>query len=571
MVMPRPVRADPVKSKVVVCTGGINESVSTLELQPGELLRCQNYMEIDGQYSGYASAPPYEVYDGTQLASAVAATLTSTDPVTGEETWDDADREARRAAIQPVPGSGAALGVHIYDESVYAVRNSASGAEARLFQATDSGWLQLGGTQLSPSGDFRWANARFAKYPEEPSGSDYPPVTTNTVCMFFVDGVSKPHSWDGYTVRVIDDTNLPSNAGFSPAPVYPTHVGAFENRLFLAFPGGHLFFCALGDPSDWSAANGAGAIPLGGEVTNIVNGPGNTLIVFLEDGIRLIKSISTTDAGEFTFEMDEFSNATGAIADTAVRMLGDIFFADNRGPTSLKATDQFGDFEESMFAEKTQRTFLSRKENITVAIAAREYNQYRLFFSDNTALFYTFTRGKLKGSGLMRFNKTIVKAAEGKMPNTSTGLFFIADETTGYVYKMDSGTSFNGESIETFFTTAYYHYNSPRNWKHFLSLTFEITADNGMTFLVSTDYDYNDPLLPSNPYREATVDGLGGSWGDVAWGSFIWGGAYIQRPVLYVYGYGTTMSVTVRTTDKYRSQHIIHNYIADYTVHDRRV
>ena len=570
MVMARPIRVDPMRSKVVVLSGGINESVTTLELRPGELLRCKNYMELEGQYGGYASGSPYEVYDGTQLASEVAATLVST-AADGTETWDDVAREARRAAILPIPGAGQARGLHIYGEALYAVRDTLNGSQKGLFKASATGWQQLAGTSLNPGGDCRWVNARFAKYPAAPIG-DYPPVTTNTVLMFMVDGVSQPHSWDGYTVRVIDHADLPSNAGFSPAPVYPTHVGAYDNRLFLAFPGGHLFFSALGDPSDWSAVNGAGAIPVGGEITNLVNGPGNTLLVILEDGqgIRVIKSVYTDAAGDFGFTMEELSNKTGALPDTAARMLGDIVFTTDRGPTTLQTSERFGDFKESMFAKKTQRTFLSRKERVTVGVVAREYNQYRLFFDDGTSLYYTFSGGRLKSAGILRFPHVVKRATEGKMPNNKTEMYFTAADEDGYVYKLDSGTSFNGAEIETFLVTSYYHYGTP-NWKHFSSLWFEITAANGMRFLVATDYDYRDTTMPRNDYDAQTVAGLGGIWGESVWGEFIWGGAFIQRPIFYVAGYGTLMSVAIRTSDKYRAPHIIHNLTAYYTVHDRRL
>jgi hypothetical protein len=559
------------RNKVVILTGCVNESVTTLELKPGELLRCRNYYEVDGAYGGYASASPYEVFDGSELASEIPATLLSTDPDTQEETWDDVDREARRAAITPIPGSGPALGVHIYNKKVFGARTDVAGSSASVYQATNTGWSLLTGITLNLGGHFRWVNARFSKYPTAPVATDYPPVTTNTVCMFFVDGVSQPYSWDGYTARVIDHGSLPSNASFTPAPVYPTHVGFYENRLFLAYPGGHLFFCALGDPSDWAAANGAGSIPLGGEVTNIVNGPGNTLVVFLEEGIRIIKRVYTDETGDFGFQMEELSVRSGAIADTAIRMFGDIYYTDDRGPTRLATTDEFGDFQESILTEKTQRTFEARRSLVSTAVVSRDQNQYRLFFNDGTAVYYTLSRGRVKGAGILRLEKAIVAAAEGRMAGNSTEIYFIADEDTGFVYKLDSGTSFNGEEIEAFFTTSYYHYASPRAWKHFSSLVFEVTADNGTRFNILTDYDYRDQTLPRNAFQDTSLAGLGGIWGDAVWGSFVWGGAYIQRPTFYVYGYGTTMSVTVRTVEKYRTPHIVHNFIADFTVHDRRI
>jgi len=51
----KPIQAKEMKQKVVFLTGGLNEEVSSLQLQGGELTTCLNYHEMAGQYSGYAS------------------------------------------------------------------------------------------------------------------------------------------------------------------------------------------------------------------------------------------------------------------------------------------------------------------------------------------------------------------------------------------------------------------------------------------------------------------------------------------------------------------------------------
>lgn len=567
MVTPRQIKPDPVRQGTVILTGGINESVTTLELKPGELLQCSNYMEIDGPYGGQVSTPGYEVYDGTPLASEIDVELLSTDPDTGEETWDDADREARRAAITPVPGIREARGVHQFDGDVYAQRDL-SLSEAKVYRATSIGWLSLTGTDLNPGGSCRWVNARFSKFPTAGTG-DYPPVMTNQELMFWVDGVSKPHSWDGYTIRVLDHANLPSNDAFSPAPVYPTCLAAFDNRLFLAFPGGHLFYSSLGDPSDW--ATNAGSIPCGDEITGLVVAPGNALVVLMRNSIKILY-LAEQPTEDFIYQLKEFSPRSGGLFYTESRMLGDVYFADDRGPTSMKTTDAFGDFKQNTITRKTQRTFLRKKNLITCAVSAREYSQYRLYFSDKTAMYFTFENKKVKGVGYMKFNHAVKHVTEAEGDDGRAQIFFTADDNSGYVYKMDSGTSFNGDVIKTYLATSYYHYNAPTAWKHFIGLTFEMSADNGTRVYVATDYDYADrDFGPKNPLEEKQLAGLGGVWGSAVWGDFIWGGAYIQRPKYYVYGYGTNMSVAIRTEDKYRDTHIIHNFIAEYSLHDRRL
>lgn len=556
-----PARLDPMRQAVINLQGGINESVNTLELKPGELLYCLNYTELDGPYGGYASALGYEVFDGTELSSAVDAPRSVN--AEGVETFDDTAREARRAAIEAIPGSGQAKGVWVYDGDTYGVRDAADGLSAALYQATAAGWSAIAGTSLNPGGFCRFANARFSLYPSSSS-------TVNTMLMFMVDGVSQPISWDGTTLRTIDHTSLPSNAAFSPAPVYPSFVGAFNNRLFLVY-NDQLFFSAIGDPDDWDGVNGAGQIPLGDEVTNILLAPGNVLVIIMRNSVKMLYDVEGSADVDFSFQLKEFSTTAGGLADTAVRMFGDIFLADDRGPTTLKASEQFGDFANRALTVKTQRTYLRKKTLVTAAVANRSMNQYRLFFSDGTAIYYTLQNGRTKGAGFVAWPDAVKHVVNGEDSNGVESIFFTTDDTDGYVYKMDSGTSFNGEEIRTAFITSYYHYGSPRSWKHFVSLAFQISASIGTTFYVKTDYDYSDATLPRNPYRTMAAVGEGGVWGEGVWGTFVWGAGFLNTPLVYVYGYGSSMAINLRTQSKFHAQHIIHNYIADYTVHERRL
>lgn len=558
---PNIIRADQVYQQPVVLTGGINESVTTLELQAGELLRCINYTEVAGPYGGYASAEGYEVYDGQALASSVAVTET-VDPGTGASTFNDTAREAQRALIQALPGSGKATGVWVYNGIAYGVRNAADGLSGKLYKATGTGWSAIAGTSLNPTGNCRFVNARFSAYPAATP-------MTNQLMMFMVDGVSQPISWDGTTLRVIDHASLPSNAAFLPAPVYPSFVGQFENRLFLVYRD-QVFFSAVGDAANFDGVAGAGQIPLGDEVTNVILAPGNALVFIMRNSIKILYTIDTETA-DFYFQMKEFSGTSGGLSDTAVRIFGDIFFADDRGPTSIKSTSAYGDFASGALTLKTQRTYLNQKSLITAAVASKENSQYRLFFSNGSAIYYTLYGGKVKGSGFLSWPLSVRNVVTGEDANGNEVTFFTADDTNGFVYKMDSGTSFNGAEIDTYLTTAFYHYGSIRRWKHFISLAFQMSAENRTVFKIKTAYDYNDTLLPKNPFHDLSVVGVGGVWGISDWGDFIWGGSYAQQPQFYCYGYGTTMAVAVATSSKYRSQHVIHDYVVDFSVHDRRM
>lgn len=495
-------RVDRVYNRAVLLTGGINESVSTMELNAGELIRCTNYTEVSGPYGGYISCRGYEVYDGTALASSVDVTETYNHE-TGVLSYDDTAREARRTAITAVPGSGTVNGVWIYNGVVYAVRNAADGLTATLRKATGTGW-SASLKSLSPNGFCRWVNARFSKYPAATP-------TTNQLMLFMVDGVSQPISYDGTTVRTIDHVNLPSNADFTPAPVYPTFVGEFENRLFLVYRD-QVFFSVVGDATDFDSAAGAGQIPLGDEVTNVILAPGNALVFILRNSIKILYTVDN-ETPDFSFQMKEFSKTSGGLRDTAARVFGDIFFADDRGPTTLQASQRFGDFSVSALTVKTQRTFLEKKDLVTEAVASRADSQYRIYFSDGTAIYYTLHNGQVKGAGYLTWPDAVRIVSAGEDAAGSEVIYFASTATDGFVYKMDSGTSFNGEPILTALVTSFDEYGNPRAWKHFKALSFQISAENRTVFYIKTQYDYETPLMPKNIYRSIMSAGQGATWG----------------------------------------------------------
>lgn len=549
--MPLPIQIGPapVQNGIVILTGGVNEEVSNLELKEGELIDCLNYMELDGAYHGYASLPGFEVYDGTELASEVAITI---DPDT--LVIDDTAREARRAAITEVPGQEQLRGVHLYETKVYACRDALT-AGKDIFEATDAGWVSIDAPELNPGGICDWTNALFPAFP----AGDF----VNTRSFFMVDGVSRPIYYNGYSdvSGYIDDVNLPSNQTGINLPQYPTHVAAFDNRLWLAYPNGQLFHSELGDPSAWDAVNGAGQIPTGDEITDLRTGPGNVLIVFMRNTTKIIY-VAERPTGDFGYQLKEFSQRSGCFHLGSDRLLGDIYYVDDRGPTNMKTTDQFGDYSANSITKKVQRTFEANKKDFTCTVVHRELNQWRIFFNDGLALCLTFHNKRLKGATPLKYSKPVISITEGENDEGSIEIYF--GTVDGFVYKMDSGTSFNGETIPTWFTTSYYHYRSPAGWKRFMSLLFEMSAQSGTTFYIKTDYDYKSPDSPRNAEQSPDLVGFGGIWGQEVWGEFIWGEAYVQNPKVYIQGYGVNMSISLRTEEKFVTPHVVHNFIANY-------
>lgn len=536
-------------------TGGLNEQVTSLELSAGELYRCKNYVEKDDRYHGYESTKGYERFNGMTSPSSVA--LDSIDPVV------DTSREAARTAITAVPGTGDIRGVHIYNDKVYAWRDNAGGTAKDLYVSDAThGWSD-GTTPDTPitdstpvmdnGGTVRAVTGRFALY------------QSNAEVMVWVDGVSQPKVWNGTDVSTI---NIGTILGSPFDATYPTHVGIWQNRMFLAYANGHILFSEVGDPTAWSSATGnAGEIFIGAEITGIIEAPGGSLLFFTQNTIKMLSYGSTSD--EFIFKLDDFPRGIGARENTVESLTGSIYFADDRGFSVVEASAESGGLSANIIGKKVQETYLANISTITGSAVDRNTNRYYLFYNDSVSslpkvLVFTFFNKRLKGVGILELDDEVTAVAEGSFSDGTNKIFFGSDD--GYVYHFLSGTSFDGGVIATSLSTSYHHYGSPRSWKRFRRLTMEIDADNGTVFTISGSFDYDDTALKKPIDNTATIARGGSLWGSAIWGSFVWGTDLLTRQPIYTNGYGSNMSVNISTSSKYKTEHTIHNITTDFSV-----
>lgn len=611
------------KSSVIDLKGGINENVSSLELLAGELIDCKNYMISESAYGGYTSVPGFEAFDGiitpsreqsyiitlvdcsleilaTQVmtgdtSGATATALTNGVVVSGSYIGGDArviveasvgslvftisepistvsglvgtlnaieylvggtvdyhtHLDAQRALVQEVPGEGDILGLHTFESKTYAFRKKVGVLFVGMYvEDPSSGWLEVD-TSVNPIafGDsyFRFSNYNFF-------------AGTGTFSMYWVDGVNKARSYDGTTVTLID------NAGMDPEDK-PTHIATHNYYLFLGYRGASLQYSDLGLPASWATP---GEIGVGDEITNLVGGVKGSLIIYLRNSTSILNGIVASD-----FSLEPFSLKSGGRANTAQRAFGTVMAVDDRGLTTLKATDAFGDYAAASISQKFKKSLLDTSREITCSTVSRDLNQYRVFFSDGGAIFVSFDGTELKGATFIEYPKQVHIVSQGEDADGTAKIIF-ASKGDGFVYKMDSGTSFNGVAIVCRLTTAYFHYGSPRQFKAFKRATIEVRGEVNQEFIVKIILDYSEPLIKNNIWNTLRVYTSGivsSSWGEGEWGNMIWGQLSAATNRLYVYlaGVGTNASYKVLSKETYRPTHTIQNVITDFEVLGRRI
>jgi len=356
----------------------------------------------------------------------------------------------------------------------------------------------------------------------------------------------------------------------------PTKIVARSNRLFLSYIGGSLQYSELGNPMGWSGVNGAGELGMGDEVTNLSLGVGGSLLIFMLSSIYIIDGETPA-----TWVLKQFSNSSGAFSGTAKRLLGTTFFMDDRGITTLEAVQEYGDYAANSISTKFKKTLMLNKEAITTSVVSRELNQYRLFFSTGLGILTSFKAKELQGTTFVEYPISVDKVAEGSLFNRASIIFSSdvsvvgGENVEGYVYLMDSGTSFDTVEIITKMVTSYYHYSSPRLWKRFISAIIDAQIPVDLILNLKVNFDYSAPTLPTTAWITRT-SGLVAVEAS-AYGSAIYGeGTYGQVPVttsfpIYLAGYGTNCSFKILTNSRYVKQHTIQNIIVDYSTLSRRV
>ena len=526
-----------VKTDVVIMDGGLNEAVSSIEMKPGELILCKNYYITEGSSGGYVSLSGYERFDGTPLASTVD----------GNED-DDAAREATRAAITEVPGEGSVLGVHIFKGNVYAFRNKVGGATAGMYVATVAGWQEIDTSTapLSPDGSYQFVNYNFLAAPD-------------SEVMIWVDGENQARMYNETLITVIS-----TGMGALDKPNYLAIAGT---RLFLAFDGGSLQYSNAGDPTDWVV--GAGEIGIGYEITALDSSVGGTLIIFCNNSIKILEGVADQTPGNWFLK--DYSNVVGAYKNTLQKIFDTLIFVNDFGATTLAGAQDFGDFAANSISEKIKNTLLKYRSIISASVAVRSLNQYRLFFSNGRGLVFSFFNKKLRGVTLIQYPVVVLHTTDGELADGSQAYFF--SSSSGYVYKMDSGTSFDGATIESRLVTTYHHYKSPRNWKRFHRITLEIASLSEISFSVKPSFDYNLTGFPSGT-QTGTIDviGSGGIWGEDLWGQMVWSTSEATNRIFYdLFGIGSNLSVALSTSSKYNRPHTIQNLITDYVILGRQL
>jgi hypothetical protein len=567
----------------------------------------------------------FTVSEAVQVGGVTKGTVLSTtssayvDPATNA-TYLALAADVYRADIQAVPGSGPIRGVAYYQGSVYAWRNDAGGTLLNLYKSSATGWtavalgyevsftaglaagivdgntvtgLTSGATGLVKrvvvqSGTFASNTAAgrliFASITGTFSAGETLRVsgTARATCsgaqtaiapiaggrvetvvanfgsssssnrLYGADGRNRAFEFDGTTYVPIATGNTTDT---------PLHVMAHKNHLFLSF-GPSVQNSAIADPYNWTTTAGAAEFGAGADVTGFLILPGDqttgALAVYSDDTTQVLYGTSAQD-----FQLAAYNIGTGAKAYSAQNMATSYVF-DNKGIVSLQTAFTYGNFDTASLTLNLRPFIQQRRNLVSASVVNREKSQYRVFFNDGYGLYMTVVNNKLMGTVPTQFPNPVLCCCDGETPDGAETSFF--GSSNGYVYRLDTGTSFDGAVIDAYFLLTYNATKSPRIRKRYRKGSFEVTGESYATFSFSYTLGYGTSTIQPEAPAVYETNLSPSFWDSVSWDFFYWDGVTLSPSEVSIEGTAENIAVRITTNSAAYPPFTLNSLILHYTM-----
>lgn len=590
--------------------GGLNIVSPALRLPAGAVIASQNYEPaIEG---GYSRCKGYERFDGRPSPSAAPSGLSGaiTPAQEAQGLVDAAD--VRRALITVPAGSGPVRGVCYYAGGLYAFRDNAGGTAGAMWKSSAGGWVsvalneevaftnanvsvgdgdtltqggvtalvsrvvvetgsllsglntgrlvitgRLGGNFAAGAATSTGAGTLTLSGVQTaitlPAGGRYQFDIANffgqatSIRMYGCNGVGKAFEFDGLTFVYL-------NTGATTDT--PKFIKVHRKYLFVA-QGSSAMNSSVGTPYRWVAAEGALENPVGDTITGFAALAGEALGIFARNS-----SFALTGASPTTWSLQNIRSDVGAVPYTVANM-SDIYFLDDRGVTSVRSAQEYGNFQDATLSRKIQPLIDRIRTLVVGSYVVRQRGLYVLMMSDGTTLTMGATNSRVAGflEGVLPIVPSCMWSGEDE--NGLERVFVGA--TNGYVYEMDKGSTFDGAAIEAALKLYYYNSKSPRMRKKYRKMVLEMSAILFAEIRFAAEYSYGSTQVGQLASSTFSVNGSGGSWDAALWDFFTWDAQDINQPELPMDGTGLNVSLTFYSNTKLDFGHTLQGAIMHYT------
>lgn len=517
--------ADRVQALKVSCLGGLDANKDVLiqaERYPGSALQLINYEPSIG--GGYRRISGYANTYGT------------------------------------VPGQGGVLGINIFEgvnDGIFACRRPLTGTDYFYrWNNSTSNWVAI-----TTPGTVSMTNVKKVRFEN---------LTWASNKMVLVDGVNPPAIYNGTTYTQITGATVPS------APKYVTQ---FANHLFLAGDPANpynLYFSAPIEETNFSPAAGAGVINVGFPIVQIRSFR-DVLYIFGKNAIKRMVGTSIAD-----FNVQEVTNNLGCLVpDSVVEFAGNLVFLSYDGFRPIAGTARIGDVELENLSKQIQTSINSIIDEIVqsnldtekfTSVVYNKKSQFR-FLSQTDGVFGLLAGLRRSDQGVnmefsQLFDMTATSAASGLL---ATDEIILHGDSTGKIYKQETGSSFDGRNILSVYQTPYYYHEDPTIRKNFYNVTTFLRAEGTTNIIFAVSYDFDDSINVFNPTDYAITPNYAAAYYNTALydSAAIYDGNPSPVVKTNISGSGFAISFTYVTNDTNLS-HSIQGLVMNFSYNDRR-
>ena len=454
-----------------------------------------------------------------------------------------------------LPGSGLVLGLKVISSGkIVAARKNTSNL-TEWYYSTGTSWTSMA------TGGLLGSKARHASFNLD--GTDK---------VVFVDGANYPVIYNSST-----NTMAYMSAADSTDVLGAEHVEFFKGAAFYA-KGNEVFFTAPFTVDDFSPANGAGSINVTHDVTGLTVFR-DQLIIFTTNTVQRLTGNTSAD-----FQVSPITDRIGCLnGDTIQEVGGDVMYVAADGIRLLSATDRIGDFGLDIASDviaKDATKFLANSSNYA-SVLLREKAQYRIFSyvqseQRPTAKGLIATKISAQGAASIGWSTTFgIKAyiADSSYSDTSETVCFANED--GYVYILDTGSSFDGSSIEAIYETPYMPLTDPQIRKTMYKLTLYAEPTGSMNLDLNLKYDFGTStnagvIQPSTQQIASTGSAvfLFGS-SNAVFGQATYGGALDSVYDVNLIGSGKTVAIRIEDSSTNPS-FTLDALVLEYKTNDRQ-
>ena len=426
-----------------------------------------------------------------------------------------------------------------------------------LINTTDStpAW-----TSKVTAADITFAKARHVSY-----------NFSNALKIVFVDGINYPVYYTDSTQAMTYITN--SGTGNTAVEGAST-VELFKSTLFFGV-GTELVFTAPYADTDFDPANGAGSIGLNSEITGL-KVYRDSLVVFCRDKIMRLTGNSAAD-----FTLSSITEDLGCLsADTIQEVGSDIMFLGPDGLRTLSSTERIGDFGIDVASKNIRPTVTelqgyAQNFSSTVIRGKAQYRMFGYVGGEKVAIAKGVLGTKFIDQGGTGFQWAETKGYKVYIADSQyigDNEYVVFSNNDGYVYRMESGTSRDGDNVVAIYESPFMPVTDPQKRKTFYKLDLYIKPFGAINIDCNVRYNQND----RNKIQPATFSlvsdaGGGGFYGNntAIFNTTIFGEARTQSFNNNIVGSGNTVALRIED-DSSNSAFLLDTAILEFAENNRK-